>query len=120
MTYIDQRNWSEYNAQLVRRGEFYLDLQCVKNWNKELRKMNRKKSGAPFRYPNTFIIFVAVIYSFLRMPYRQIEGFIGKISNYEPGLLAADYTTLFRRISKLALQITVPEMMLSLQLIRPA
>jgi len=54
------------------------------------------------------------------MPYRQIEGFIGKISNYEPGLLAADYTTLFRRISKLALQITVPEMMLSLQLIRPA
>ena len=71
--------------------------------------MNRKKSGAPFKYPNTFIIFVAVIYSFLRMPYRQIEGFIGKISKYEPGLVAADYTTLFRRISKLALQITVPE-----------
>ena len=109
MTYIDQRNWPEYNAQLVRRGEFYLDLQCVKNWSKELRKMNRKKSGAPFKYPNTFIIFVAVIYSFLRMPYRQIEGFIGKISKYEPGLVAADYTTLFRRISKLALQITVPE-----------
>ena len=109
MAYIDQRNWPEYNAQLVRRGEFYLDLQCVKNWNSELRKMNRKKSGAPFKYPNTFIIFVAVIYSFLRMPYRQIEGFIGKISKYEPGLVAADYTTLFRRISKLALQIAVPE-----------
>ena len=95
MIYIDQRNRPEYNAQLVRRGEFYLDLQCVKNWNSELKKMNRKKSGAPFKYPNTFIIFVAVIYSFLRMPYRQIEGFIGKISKYEPGLVAADYTTLF-------------------------
>ena len=105
MIYIDQRNWPEYNAQLVRRGEFYLDLQCVKNWNSELRKMNRKKSGAPFKYPNAFIFFVAVIYSFLRMPYRQIEGFIGKISKYEPGLVAADYTTLFRRISKLALQV---------------
>ena len=51
MTYIDQRNWPEYNAQLVRRCEFYLDLQCVKNWNKELRKMNRKKSGAPLDIP---------------------------------------------------------------------
>jgi len=109
MSYIDQRNWPEYNAQLVRRGEFYLDLQCVKNWSDELKKMNRKKTGAPFKYPNTFIIFVAVIYSFLRMPYRQIEGFIGRISKYEPGLVAADYTTLFRRISKTDLQIAIPE-----------
>lgn len=31
------------------------------------------------------------------------------ISKYEPGLVAADYTTLFRRISKLALQMTIPE-----------
>jgi len=34
------------------------------------------------------------------MPYCQIGGFIGKISKYEPGLVAADFTTLFRRISK--------------------
>jgi len=37
MDYIDNRNWPEYNAQLVRRGEFYLDLSCVKNWSWELR-----------------------------------------------------------------------------------
>jgi len=109
MSYLDQRNWPEYNAKLVRRGEFYLDLQCVNNWSAELKKMNRRKFGAPYKYPNTFIIFVAVIYSFLHMPYRQIEGFIGKISKYESGLVAADYTTLFRRISKLNLQITLPE-----------
>ena len=33
MSYVDNRDWPEYNAQLVRRGEFYLDLNCVKNWS---------------------------------------------------------------------------------------
>jgi hypothetical protein len=43
------------------------------------------------------------------MPYRQLEGFIGKISVYEPGLVAADYTTLHKRISKQDLGIEIPE-----------
>ena len=109
MEYIDNRNWSEYNAKLVRRGEFYLDLSCVKNWGRELREMNRKKRGAPYKYPNTFITFASIIYTFFRMPYRQLEGFIGKISVYEPGLVAADYTTLHKRISKQSLEIEIPE-----------
>ncbi len=28
----------------------------------------------------------------------QLEGFIGLLSTYEPGLLAADYTTLHKRV----------------------
>ena len=43
------------------------------------------------------------------MPYRQREGFIGRISAYEPGSLAADYTTLHKRISKRDLGIDIPE-----------
>ena len=109
MDYIDNRDWSEYNAQLVRRGEFYLDLNCVKNWSWELREMNRKKTGAPYKYPHTFITFASIIYSFFRMPYRQLEGFIGLLSTYEPGLVAADYTTLHKRISKQFLGIEIPE-----------
>jgi hypothetical protein len=109
VNYVDNRNWKEVNAQLVRRGEFYLDLKCVDNWNKELWQMNRKKSGAPYKYPETFILFASVIYSFFRMPYRQLEGFIGRLGTYIPGLIAADYTTLHRRISKIALQIPIPD-----------
>jgi hypothetical protein len=93
----------------VRRGEFYLDLECVKNWQRELKQMNRKKSGAPYKYPNTFIIFASVIYSFFHMPYRQLEGFIDKLGTFVPGLISADYTTLHKRISKLALQIPIPD-----------
>ena len=100
MIYIDNRDWPEYNAKLVRRGEFYLDLSCVKNWGRELKEMNKRKRGAPYKYPKTFMTFASIIYSFFRMPYRQLEGFIGRISAYEPGLLAADYTTLHKRISK--------------------
>ena len=43
------------------------------------------------------------------MPYRQLEGFIERISAYEPGLLAADYTTLHKRISKQDLGIDIPK-----------
>jgi len=109
MVYIDNRDWPEYNAKLVRRGEFYLDLSCVKNWGRELREMNRRKRGAPYKYPNTFITFASIIYTFFQIPYRQLEGFIGKISVYEPGLVAADYTTLHKRISKQSLEIEIPE-----------
>ena len=109
MDYIDNRNWKEYNAQLVRRGEFYLDLECVKNWHRELKQMNRKKSGAPYKYPESFILFASIVYSFFRMPYRQLEGFIDKLGTFVPGLISADYTTLHRRISKSALQIPIPE-----------
>ena len=48
--------------------------------------MNRKKTGAQYKYPDSFIL-----------------------GTYIPGLTAADYTTLHKRISKLALQIPIPE-----------
>jgi hypothetical protein len=41
--------------KLVRRDEFYLDLNCVKNWSWELREMNRKKTGAPYKYHDSFM-----------------------------------------------------------------
>ncbi len=43
------------------------------------------------------------------MPYRQLEGFIGRIFAYVPGLLATDHTTLHKRISKQDLGINIPE-----------
>ena len=71
--------------------------------------MNKRKRSAPHKYPKTFMTFASIIYSFFRMPYRQLEGFIGRISAYGPGLLAADYTTLHKRISKQDLGIDIPE-----------
>jgi hypothetical protein len=109
MINIDNRNWPEYNEKLVKRGWFYLSTDFVKNWDKELKKMNKRKNGRPYRYPETFIQFSGLAYSFLHLPYRQLEGFLRALSGFVPGLSSADYTTLWQRISNLELNIPVPD-----------
>ena len=108
MINVDNRNWPEYNEQLVKRGWFYLSTDFVKNWDKELKKMNKRKNGRPYRYPETFIQFSGLAYSFLHLPYRQLEGFLRALSGFVPGLRSADYTTLWQRISNLELNIPIP------------
>jgi hypothetical protein len=109
MINVDKRNWPEYNEKLVKRGWFYLSTDFVKNWDKELKKMNKRKNGRPYRYPETFIQFSGLAYSFLHLPYRQLEGFLRALSGFVPGLRSADYTTLWQRISNLELNIQVPD-----------
>jgi hypothetical protein len=109
MINMDKRNWPEYNEKLVKRGWFYLSTDFVKNWDKELKKMNNRKNGRPYRYPETFIQFSGLAYTFLHLPYRQLEGFLRALSGFVPGLRSADYTTLWQRISNLELNIPVPD-----------
>ena len=109
MINLDKRNWPEYNEKLVKRGWFYLSTDFVKNWDKELKKMNKRKNGRPYRYPETFIQFSGLAYSFLHLPYRQLEGSLRALSGFVPGLRSADYTTLWQRISNLELNIPVPD-----------
>jgi hypothetical protein len=109
MTYEDNRNWHEYNEQLVIRGWFYLCSDFVENWDEELKKMNKHKNGHPYRYPETFIQFSGLVYSFLHLPYRQLEGFLRALSGFVPGLRSADYTTLWQRITNLELNVPIPD-----------
>jgi hypothetical protein len=109
MVYESKRDWPEYNEQLVRRGWFYLSADFVKNWDEELKKMNKNKNGRPYRYPETFIQFSGLAYSFLHLPYRQLEGFLRALSGFVPGLRSADYTTLWQRITNLELNTPIPD-----------
>ena len=99
-----QRNWKEYNEKLVRRGEIYISLDFLENWDEELSKMNKGKVGRPFLYPKSFMQFLAFIHiAFL--PYRQIEGFLRKLSEYIPRLKAVDYSTICKRLKKLDIEL---------------
>ena len=109
--YIDTRDWSTYNDRLVRRGEFYLSFDLLDKWDDVLSTMNNCKPVRPFDYPITFIEWMARIHLCLHMPYRQMEGFVRKLSEYIPRLRAADYTTLFRRIQKLNLSLSTPDLL---------
>lgn len=106
----DKRNWKTYNSQLVRRGELYISLEFLDNWDNELKEMNKKKMGRRFIYPEKFIKWTALIYHTMNMPYRTMEGFLRQLSRYIPRLKAADYTTLFRRIRdvKIDLKDSIP------------
>jgi hypothetical protein len=74
--------------------------------------MNAGKRGRPFQYPDPFIAWMACIRVFLQMPYRQMEGVVRQLMAFTPGLTAADSTTLFCRIHRLDLSLTVtPEIL---------
>lgn len=109
MPYEDNRDWPSYNDRLVKRGWFYLHTDFLNNWDKELKAMNKGKNGRPYIYPNTFIEFSALMYAFLHLPYRQLEGYLSALSGFIPGLRSADYTTLWERIVKLDMGIPVPD-----------
>lgn len=109
----DNRDWTVYNERLIRRGEFYLSLDFIKQWETHLAEMNKGKRGRPFQYPSLFIDWMACVHIFLQMPYRQMEGFTRKLSTFIPNLRSADYTTLFRRIKHLDLSVKVVSDMLS-------
>lgn len=106
-TFIDQRSWSMYNEQLVKRGEFLLDLNFVKNWQQEVATMNLGKRGAPYIFPNSLIELQAVWHA-KRIPCRMIEGITRKLSEFGKVPDYNDYTTANRRINKLACQLAVP------------
>ena len=55
--FIDKRNHKEYQAELLKRYEIYLDLEWVDSWEDELIEMNKGKKGAPFEFPNSMIEF---------------------------------------------------------------
>jgi hypothetical protein len=103
----DNRNWPEYNEQLVVRGEFYLDFDFVDSWKKELEKMNEGKIGAPFLFPDSFMKWQAIWHQLI--DYRGLEGIARKLSKF--GLIPEydDYTTIWYRIHKMKPEITLPD-----------
>lgn len=104
-----ERNWKEYNEQLVRRGEIYISLDFIETWDKELDEMNYKKRGRPYKFPESFMIFLAFIHvAFL--PFRQIEGFLRKLSEYIPKLKAADYSTICKRLRKINIDLPLQDL----------
>jgi len=95
------RDWRKYNESLVKRGELYLTLSFLKNWDRDLEKINRGKLGRKFESPWAFIEFLMLVHVVFGLPYRQMEGFLRKLSNFVPQIKPADYTTIWRRGSRL-------------------
>lgn len=105
--YIDNRYWPVYNEQLVKRGEYLLDLDWVKDWDEELKEMNKNKVGHPFEYPNS-MIWTQGVWHTHKIAYRMVEGITRQL--YRMAQLPAynDYSTINRRVNKLDISLDVP------------
>ena len=106
--FVDERNWPVYNRQLVKRGEYWLDLEWVERWDVELAAMNAGKVGSPYQYPKSLIELQAFWHAF-QLPYRMIQGITRKL--FEFGRLPAvdHYSTVNRRTNQLDLKLLAPQ-----------
>lgn len=100
---MQERNWKEYNQKLIRRGTIYVDKSSLRNWEKELRRMNMKKEGHSYEYPDSFIKFVGILKMQMMFPYRKLNGFLMSFSEF---FKVPDYTTIFRRINRMKLDLS--------------
>ena len=46
----------------------------LKSSNKEIKKMNIRKAGAPFQYSDGYVTFLAFLKIGFKMPYRMVQG----------------------------------------------
>lgn len=94
-----KRNWKKYNKSLVRRGEIMLSFDAINSWNKELKKMNHKKEGHRFVYPESFMEALGYCHLYLHLPFRQTEGLIK--SHLSSKTKTPTYSAIWKRVNKL-------------------
>ena len=101
-------DWKIYNKGLVKRGEILLDFDIFKGWEEELYQLNKNKVGAPFQYPDGFILFLLRLKVIFQIDYRRLQGVENGIIKLMPHVKkAADYSTIQRRLKRLKIKLEV-------------
>lgn len=100
--YEDKRNWKEYNAKLVKRGEYYINPRFLETWLDEVKELNAGKVGQPYMYPNSMIEFLGILES-KGLKFRELEGVIRALSKRLGGFPVISYSQIRRRIKQLPL-----------------
>ena len=94
------KSWHDYNESLVERGRVLIDVSFLKSANDEIKKMNKGKAGAPFRYPHSYIEFVTFLKVGFKIPYRTVRGIVRGLSEYLR-IEEMHFTHIRRRIRKI-------------------
>lgn len=98
-----KRNWKKYNKSLVRRGEIMLSFDAIESWDAELKKMNHKKEGHQYVYPESFMEALGYCHLYLHLPYRQTEGLIK--SHLKGKSKTPTFSAIWKRVNKLDIKI---------------
>jgi IS5 family transposase len=95
------RDWRRVNEGLVKRGEILLDLRILDRWDSELERMNARKEGGRFVYPDVFVRLLGYVHLLFHLPYRQTEGFLKALRRFDSRIHVPDYSTIDRRVNRL-------------------
>jgi len=97
----DDRDWKQYNKKLINRGEFYVNPRFIDNWRAEIQKMNRRKVGQPYAYPESLIVFLAVLWS-KGFDLRALQGIMQVLSKRVGPFPVISFSQIRRRILSLS------------------
>ncbi len=78
--------------------KYCLIWSIVKNMDKELEEMNKRKKGRPYIYPNSLFRFLGYLYLFFPN-YRVLEGICRVLSEIIHGFPTPDHSTIHRRLN---------------------
>jgi len=95
------RDWRQVNEGLVKRGEILLDLRILDRWDSELERMNARKEGGRYIYPEIFVKLLGYVHLLFHLPYRQTEGFLKALRRFDSRIQVPDYSTVDRRVNRL-------------------
>ena len=72
--------WSKYNdvqTYIKRfRKQDELRLKTIKEYEKELKQMNKHKRGRPYIYTHTTILYILLLLIFFRFSLREVIGYV--------------------------------------------
>jgi hypothetical protein len=93
---------------LIQRGEidYYLDL--LESWEEELYKMNHKKAGRPYKYPNSLIFITKMLRFQFSIDYRSLQGVLrtlGRLFHFQ----VTNFSTIWTRLENIDLRDFLPQ-----------
>jgi hypothetical protein len=77
-----------------------MDIGFIKSQRRELTKMNKKKVGRPFLYPDSYVQFLAFLKIGFSISYRTVQGIVRGLAEYIK-IEEIHFKQLRRRIKKM-------------------
>lgn len=99
------RDWKKVNKKYIIEGRLYLSFDFLDSWNQEVKRLNKNKEGARYKYPDSLIRFCSVIKVCFHVGYRQEQGVLQGLHKWIPIPDVISYSQINRRMNKLGLDL---------------
>lgn len=77
-------NKKEATDKYIQEGYLYFSFDFLDNWNQELEKINQKKNGRHFQFPDSMIKCCSRIKFAFKTGWRQVVGILSSLKKWVP------------------------------------